>query len=216
VRLYYLLLWRVVVTLDRRSLLGAGLGLGAALALPGRVWAQPVAAWDATIDPKLKARALMALAARRSQIRHADVIAITDFAKPSREARFYLLNVANGQVTSHLCAHGRGSDPAHSGWLERFSNEPGSEASSNGIYLTGEVYHGKYGRSLRLEGLSPTNSNALARAIVVHSAAYAEPHMIAERGKLGRSEGCFALPIVSHAEVMYRLGPGRLIYADKV
>ncbi len=204
------------MTLTRRHVLGAGLGLGAAVLVPGRTWAQPVQAWDATIDPRLKARALLALAARRDQVRHADVIGITDFSRPSREARFYLLDVASGRVTSHLCAHGRGSDPEHTGWLNYFSNAVGSEATSNGTYITGEIYHGKYGRSLRLEGVSPTNSNALSRAIVVHSAWYAEPDQVAAHGKLGRSEGCFALPIVSHAETLYRLGPGRLLYADKV
>ena len=203
------------MTLTRRNLLGAGAALGAAALLPSRVYAQPVA-WPAVIDPRLRARALMALAARRAQVRHADVIGISDFSRPSREARFYLLDVASGRVTSHLCAHGRGSDPEHSGWLEYFSNAVGSEATSSGAYLTGDIYEGKYGRSLRLEGLSPSNNNALTRAIVVHSAWYAEPDMVTQWGKLGRSEGCFALPTVSHAEVMTRLGPGRLIYADKV
>jgi hypothetical protein len=119
-------------------------------------------------------------------------------------------------VTQHLVAHGRGSDPAHSGWLEYFSNSVGSEATSNGAYLTADTYFGKYGHSLRLYGLDHTNNNALARAIVVHSAWYAEPQMVQDHGKLGRSEGCFALPGVSHAEAMTRLGSGRLLYAEKV
>jgi hypothetical protein len=119
-------------------------------------------------------------------------------------------------VTQHLCSHGRGSDPAHSGWLEYFSNSFGSEATSNGAYLTGDAYFGKYGHSMRLTGLDYTNNNAEARAIVVHSAWYAEPSVVEQYGKLGRSEGCFALPGISHAEAMTRLGSGRLLYADKV
>jgi hypothetical protein len=39
--------------------------------------------------------------------------------------------------------------------------------------------------------------------------------MVADHGKLGRSEGCFALPGISHAEAMTRLGSGRLLYAEK-
>jgi hypothetical protein len=159
---------------------------------------------------------MAALEARRGIIPHADVIGIADFSRASRDPRFYIVDLRSGFTTEHLCAHGRGSDPAHSGWLEHFSNDFGSEATSEGAYLTGNAYTGKYGWSMRLSGLDHTNYNAEARAIVVHSARYAEPSMIAQFGKLGRSEGCFALPGISHAEAMTRLGSGRLLYAEKI
>jgi hypothetical protein len=189
-------------------------GLVASLARP--TVAATVAPFQPKIDPRVKARALLALEAKRSSVPYRDLIGIADFSRPSRETRFYILDLASGQITTHLVAHGRGSDPTHIGWLQSFSNDYGSEATSKGAYLTGEPYHGKYGYSMRLKGLDHSNNNAEARAIVVHSAWYAEPKVIEEHGKLGRSEGCFALPGVSHAEVMLRLGPGRLLYADKV
>jgi hypothetical protein len=40
--------------------------------------------------------------------------------------------------------------------------------------------------------------------------------MVDEHGMLGRSEGCFAVANSSLDEILTRLGPGRLIYADKV
>ena len=203
------------MTITRRNFIAGGAAAGLLAAAPGKVFAT-VAPYQPQIDPRLKARALLALAARRSRIPHADVIGIADFSRPSRDPRFYILDVRSGMVTQHLVAHGRGSDPGHSGWLERFSNEIGSEATSNGAYLTGDAYFGKYGHSLRLFGLDHTNNNAEARAIVVHSAWYAEPAMIQDHGKLGRSEGCFALPGVSHAEAMTRMGSGRLLYAERV
>jgi len=168
------------------------------------------------INPALLARAKAALDARRYAIRSADTMGIVDFAQASREPRFYLVNLLNGMVTNYHVAHGRGSDPAHSGWLERFSNVPGSEASSNGAYVTGDIYWGKYGRSLRLTGLDATNSNALDRAIVIHGAWYATPEVAEHYGKLGRSEGCFALSETNLQYVLYQLGPGRMLYADKV
>ena len=204
--------------LSRRNLLhaGAAAGLVAAArpAAAATVFAAPAA--KPQVNPALLARARAALEAKRGSLKFADVIGITDFSKASREDRFYLLDVASGMVTGYQVAHGRGSDPAHSGWLERFSNEPGSEASSSGAYVTGDIYHGKYGRSLRLTGLDQTNYNALSRAIVVHAAWYAEPKVAEEYGKLGRSEGCFALSETNLQYVLYRLGPGRLLYADKV
>jgi hypothetical protein len=201
------------VTLTRRNFLGAATAAAGAAALPARAFAS-VAAPQPAIDPILRARALAALQARRGLIR-ADVIGIADFSKASRQARFYILDLVSGFTTEHLVAHGRGSDPAHSGWLELFSNDVGSYATSEGAYLTGDAYTGKYGYSMRLNGLDPSNSNALAREIVIHTAWYAEPKMIDTYGKLGRSEGCFALPGVSHAEAMTRLGSGRLLYAEK-
>ena len=102
------------------------------------------------------------------------------------------------------------------GFLERFSNEFGSHASSNGTYTTGDYYHGKYGLSMKVRGLDHTNSNAEARAIVIHNAWYAEPEMIGQHGKLGRSEGCFAFSRKSQWDVMRKLAGGRMIYAEKL
>lgn len=205
-----------MVMLTRRHMIQAGAAAGFIGAVARPAVAQIVTPLRPYIDPNLKARALAALEANRGRIPYHDVIGIADFSRPSRDPRFYIVDLRNGMVTQHLCAHGRGSDPGHSGWLEYFSNTVGSEATSSGAYLTGDAYFGKYGHSMRLTGLDYTNSNAEARAIVVHSAWYAEPRVVEQYGKLGRSEGCFALPGISHAEAMTRLGSGRLLYADKV
>jgi hypothetical protein len=77
------------------------------------------------------------------------------------------------------------------------------------------MYVGTHGRSMRLDGLDPTNSNALSRAIVVHGAWYVSEEMIRFSGVLGRSQGCFAVANSSLPEIMTALGPGRLIFADK-
>ena len=120
------------------------------------------------------------------------------------DPRFHLVDLLSGQVESFRVAHGRGSDPDHRGFVERFSNQPGSEATSNGTYTTAEYYHGKYGLSMKVQGLDWTNSNAESRAIVIHNAWYAEPEMIDIHGKLGRTEGCFAFsrarPVESHEQ----------------
>ncbi len=108
-----------------------------------------------------------------------------------------------------------GSDPSRTGWLERFSNEPRSNATSAGAYRTDSFYLGAHGHSLRLEGLDPTNSNAISRGIVVHGAWYVSKETIGFSGMLGRSQGCFAVADSSLPEIMTRLAPGRLIYADK-
>ena len=166
------------------------------------------------IDPQLFARAKAALDSH--QIWARDSIGIVDFSRPSSEPRFYIVDLQSGDVESHRVCHGRGSDPDHSGYLERFSNNFGSYATSNGAYLTGDYYDGKYGLSMKVRGLDWSNSNAEARAIVIHNAWYAEPEMVQIHGMLGRSEGCFAMSRMSQYQVMRRLAGGRMIYADKL
>ena len=82
--------------------------------------------------------------------------------------------------------------------------------------MTDDYYVGKHGRSQRLIGLDRTNNNALGRAIVVHSAWYANKDMIASHGMLGRSQGCFAVGEKDLDQVFARLGQGRMIFAAKV
>jgi hypothetical protein len=180
-----------------------------------RVPAQPQALWaPAGVDPTLFQKAKAALDIHK--IRARDSIAIVDFSRPSSDPRFHVVDLMNGSVESHLVAHGRGSDPDHSGFLERFSNRFGSNATSNGTYVTDDYYHGKYGLSMKVRGLDWSNYNAEPRAIVIHNAWYAEPEMIAVHGKLGRSEGCFAMSRKSQYEVMRRIAGGRMIYAEKL
>ena len=171
---------------------------------------------DPVIDAGLVTRARASFDRHRRSLRHIDTVGIVDFSKASSDPRFFILDTNSGRVSRHYVSHGRGSDPAHTGFLQRFSNQFGSEASSNGAYVTGDYYPGRYGRSMRVRGLDYSNSNAEDRAIVVHSAWYAEPDVLAQTGRLGRSEGCFALSHRSLQEVLARLGPGRFLYADRL
>ena len=172
-------------------------------------------ALDSPVSPSVLRRALAALEQHGPSIARRDILGIADFSLPSSTPRFHLLNLADGTVRSHWVAHGRGSDPAHTGWLERFSNEPHSYATSAGAFRTDRIYVGEHGPSMRLDGLDNTNSNAASRAIVIHGAWYVSAAIAQERGVLGRSEGCFAVAESSVQELLATLGSGRLIYADK-
>ncbi|MBA2918902.1 hypothetical protein GON01_13450 [Sphingomonas sp. MAH-20] len=200
--------------ISRRGLIGSV----AALAVTGT--ARAPAALGTLVAPKqnesdIVKAARRALATHGGAAEHRDLVGVADFSPASRDPRFYLVDMANGRVSSFLVAHGRGSDPDHSGWLKRFSNDEGSNATSSGVYLTAGEYEGKHGRSMRLQGLDPTNCNAEPRAVVIHGAWYVSPQMVAEHGKLGRSEGCFAFSEADLPRVLERLGPGRLITAGK-
>ena len=167
-------------------------------------------------SPLLLARAKHALAKHKARIRNHDLLAIADFSKASREPRFYVVDLRSGKSAPYLVAHGKGSDPHHSGYVQNFSNVHGSEATSAGSYVVGETYIGHYGESRRLIGLDPENDQAEARDIVIHPAWYVNQSLIHDFGKIGRSQGCFAFAKEDINVILERVAPGSLLYADKV
>ena len=122
--------------------------------------------------------------------------AVVDFSVRSSTPRFHVIDRASGEVLqSFRVAHGHGSaGKRDDGYAEVFSNESGTNASSLGLYQTAETYRGVYpGLSMRLDGLSPTNSNARSRFIVIHEAWYMYPASWKgkKKGRPGLSDGCF-------------------------
>jgi hypothetical protein len=151
-----------------------------------------------------------------ARVRLRDMVGVADFGQPSSTPRFHLVNLEKGEVETMLVAHGRGSDPGRTGWLSVFSNAPSSNATSRGDFVTGDYYVGEHGRSMRVIGLDPTNSNAEARGIVVHSAWYVGPNIVRAEGMVGRSEGCFAVGGCDLPKVLERLSPGHLLVSTKI
>ncbi len=203
---------------SRRQLLATGisaLGAGLLMGPADAVLQRGLAAAAQTVNPILIGRTLDALARYNHLVWSRDVIAIADFGLPSSQRRLHLVDILAGTTTSLFVTHGKGSDPDHTGMLQRFSNDIGSEATSEGAYLTGPLYTGEHGLSRRLTGLDSTDNNAEERAIVIHSAWYADPSILAQQGKLGRSDGCFAVSEHDIIFLLARLGEGRLLYAGR-
>lgn len=201
-------------TFDRRNLLKAAGAAAAMAALPARAFAQ--ASPLSERDRKLLDIARREVDRAGSALWRKDIVGIADYGVHSSLPRFHFANMEAGTVRSFLVAHGTGSDPDHSGFLQQFSNIEGSNATSRGAYITWEWYKGRYGTSIRLVGLDPDNSNALPRAIVMHSADYATPAHIEKWGRLGRSNGCFAMSPEDFNEALWHLSGGRLLYADRL
>lgn len=202
--------------MDRRTLIKSGLAFGAVAALPARLPAH-LPAQAATLsarDRKLFEIARRGLDEHGALLWHRDVVGITDFGVHSATERLHFVDFAEGRVRSYLCSHGTGSDPQHDGWLKRYSNVEGSHATSRGAYFTRGWYTGRYGVSIRLDGLDASNSNALDRAIVMHQATYARAEHVARWGRLGRSNGCFAMDPADFAEAKLHLAGGKLLLAD--
>ena len=140
------------------------------------------------------------------------VLTLIDFARPSQQKRLWVIDVDRGKVLFHtLVAHGKasGADVPMA-----FSNKDGSEMSSLGFYRTAPTtYRGKHGLSLKLEGLDPGfNSNAGNRAVVVHGADYVCQDFVKAHGRLGRSQGCPALPVAETAAIVQAIRGGSVLY----
>lgn len=144
-----------------------------------------------------------------NQFSNRNYIVVIDYSQPSNHKRMYVINMKTGQVEAHLVANGKGSDKNKDGMAEKFSNAGSSHASSLGPFRTAEIYFGKHGKSLRLDGLSSSNSNARARAVVVHGARY-----VNERSsRAGRSWGCPAVDPSVINPLIAKIKDGALIYS---
>ena len=85
--------------------------------------------------------------------------------------------------------------------------------SSTGLFKTGKLYDGKNGLSLRIDGLERgKNDNARSRFIVIHGSTYAEKSFYNEHGMLGRSKGCFAIPMSEKDKILPFIDNNTLMY----
>jgi hypothetical protein len=130
-----------------------------------------------------------------------ELLTVIDFSLPSTEERLWVIDMSCQRIVlKSLVAHGRNSGLAYA---TDFSNENESFKSSLGFYLTGEVYNGKHGVSLRLDGLEyGVNHKARERAVVVHGADYVNQKLAKRQGYIGRSLGCPAVPIEVHLQLI--------------
>jgi hypothetical protein len=122
-----------------------------------------------------------------------DLLTVIDFSKSSNTKRLWIIDMKLQTVIYNtLVAHGRNSGDE---FAKSFSNTNSSNMSSLGFYATGELYNGKHGQSLKLDGLeNGLNSNARSRGVVMHAADYVSDAFIKLHHRLGRSQGCPALP----------------------
>nr|GFB21133.1 hypothetical protein [Tanacetum cinerariifolium] len=123
-----------------------------------------------------------------------------------------LESTAHDLYTS-LVAHGHNSGENEA---NNFSNTDQSNMSSLGFYVTGQEYEGKHGHSLRLQGVDEGfNTNAAARAVVMHGADYVSEAFIKQNGRLGRSLGCPALPLDQYSQIIDAVHGGSCLFLNK-
>lgn len=148
---------------------------------------------------------------RQGELPRQDIITIADFSKPSSEKRLFIIDLLHKKVVfKSLVAHGKNSGQLYA---KSFSNQPETNKSSLGFFLTLNSYVGENGFSLRLKGLEKNiNDKAYERAIVMHGAPYVSENKIRQQGFLGRSLGCPAVPASSAKKIIKTIKNGSLIF----
>jgi hypothetical protein len=130
-----------------------------------------------------------------------NILTLVDFSLSSNVKRLWVIDLSTNTILyNSLVAHGRNTGEE---FANSFSNANSSFKSSLGFYSTGETYKGKHGMSLRLDGLEKgVNNNARERGVVMHSANYVSNSFIKCNKRLGRSQGCPAIPEESLQEIV--------------
>jgi hypothetical protein len=140
-----------------------------------------------------------------------DILTLIDFSLSSNTKRLWVIDLATNTVLfNSLVAHGRNTGDE---FASNFSNANSSFKSSLGFYATGEIYQGKHGTSLRLDGLeNGVNDNARERGVVMHGADYVSESFIRNNKRLGRSQGCPAIPMEMTKEIIEIIKNKSLLY----
>jgi hypothetical protein len=154
-------------------------------------------------------RAIQYVQDHSASVSNKDYVTIIDFNKASTQKRMFVINLSSAKVDSYLVAHGLNSGD---NYASKFSNTEGTKKSSVGIYVTANEYEGEHGRSMRLQGKDPSNSNANSRDIVMHGADYVSQDFADEHGRLGRSWGCPAVEMRYKDELVKKLEEGSVLY----
>jgi len=171
-----------------------------------------------TQAPGLRADVLkLALAAAkraedRGLVTRHNVLTVIDYSLPSSQPRLFIFDLgAHKLLFRELVAHGKASGGNLASF---FSNDPGSLATSIGLFVTADTYNGGNGYSLRLRGLEEgINDMAWDRAIVLHGASYVSQEAVHALGRLGRSWGCPAVRREASQRIIDTIRGGSPVFA---
>ncbi|GAB3967639.1 murein L,D-transpeptidase catalytic domain family protein [Spirosoma terrae] len=139
------------------------------------------------------------------------IISIVDLSQPSNKKRLYIVDLVNKKLLFNTyVSHGQNSGDL---MATQFSNTNSSFQSSLGFYQTLNTYMGKHGLSLQLKGLEKGfNDNVYNRNIVLHGADYVCEDFIRKNGRLGRSQGCPAVPYADSKNIIELVKGGTCLF----
>ena len=148
----------------------------------------------------------------KGRLQNSTILTIADYSQSSSNKRLYVIDLKNKKLLFNTyVAHGRNTG---SEFAKNFSNQEGSFKSSLGFYITLNPIIGLHtGLSLILDGVEKgINDHAGKRAIIMHGADYATADFIKKYGRLGRSQGCPALPPEMNKPIIESIKGGTCLF----
>lgn len=152
----------------------------------------------------------------KDKLSNTDILTIADYSQSAKKKRLYVIDLKNGKLLYNtFVSHGKNSGVEYA---SDFSNSQHSNKSSIGFMITAESYVGTAGYSLKLDGLEEgINDQVRLRNIVMHGSRFVNYERIYERGTIGNSLGCPAIPMSDHKQVIDKIKGGSclFIYSDE-
>jgi hypothetical protein len=147
----------------------------------------------------------------QNKLSQPDLLTIADYSQSSKNRRLYVLDMKEGKVLFNtFVSHGKNSGVEYA---SDFSNSANSNKSSLGFMITAETYTGGSGYSLRLDGVEDgINNQVRLRNVVMHGSKFVNYERIYERGTIGNSLGCPAIPMSDHKQVIDKIKGGSCLF----
>lgn len=146
-------------------------------------------------NSRAKKHAREALAYCRANGLRTDYCFLVDFEVHPGKCRFFIWDFNKSEIAySTVCEHGHGGKSTHR--RADFSNKKGSKCTSLGRYHVMNRRHMYNHPSVPcyvLKGVDPTNSNAMARGILIHPSVSQVPTFPFPLA--WRTQGCFGIPL---------------------
>jgi len=146
-----------------------------------------------------------------NKLANPDYITICDYSQSSAHKRLYVIDIKQKKLLYNTyVSHGKNSGEE---FATSFSNLNNSHKSSLGFMVTGETYRGRAGFALRFDGVEPgINDRVRARGVVLHGSRYVNEERIDEKGFVGRSFGCPAVPMEFYRDIIETIKDGSCFF----
>lgn len=138
-------------------------------------------------------------------------LSIADLSQSSRNKRLYIIDLQNQKLLFNTyVSHGKNSGGE---MATSFSNQKDSYKSVLGFLITSDTYSGRAGYSLRFQGMEAgINDQVSGRSIVVHGSRFVNEERAEERGKVGNSLGCPAVPMAQSRPIIDAIKGGSVYF----
>lgn len=149
----------------------------------------------------------------KGSLKKTNLLTICDYSQSSNNKRLYVVDLFNSRLLFNtFVSHGRNSGNE---FATSFSNHDNSNKSSLGFLITEGAYNGKAGYSMRFNGMEPgINDHVKSRSIVLHGSRFVNEGIMNERGTIGKSLGCPAVPYGVHLRIINAIKGGSCFFIN--